>query len=115
MALVSTLLIMILAPNLGVSFFSFFWTVFLVFLTLGSLLELFVSFIIDHKRFRNPIYRYIASVFLYIYGGILILASLSMVIEKLSPIDLTLLLTLGVLPAWVYYHVKLIVRRILSN
>ncbi|WP_017187179.1 hypothetical protein [Alkalibacillus haloalkaliphilus] len=112
---ISALLFTIIAPQLGISFLMFFWVSFLIIFTLGQLLNYFVKYIVDNDRFKTTVYRYLASVMLYAYGGVLILASLSLVIERLAPLELFNLLTLGVLPAWLYFHLDLLVKRLLPK
>ncbi|MDV2582951.1 hypothetical protein [Alkalibacillus haloalkaliphilus] len=112
---VSALIFTVIAPQLGGSFLTFFWVTFLIMITLGQLLDFFVKYIVDHERFRSVIYRYFASVFLYAYGGVLILASLSLVVEQLSPLELSHLIMLGVLPAWIYFHLDIVIKRLLPK
>ncbi|GEN45475.1 hypothetical protein [Alkalibacillus haloalkaliphilus] len=112
---ISALLFTIIAPQLGIPFLTFFWVTFLIMFTLGRMLNYFVKYIIDYDRFRSSLYRYMASVMLYAYGGVLILASLSLVIDQLAPLELSNLLTLGVLPAWLYFHLDLLVKRLLPK
>ncbi|WP_188208116.1 hypothetical protein [Alkalibacillus aidingensis] len=82
-----------------------------ILLLAGSLYSVVADYLIEVKHFQHKTVEYLYSLFLYAFGGVLVIA-LFQIVQGSIP-DFTLWapwLFLGVFPALLYFHVMLVFR-----
>lgn len=86
-----------------------YFHILLGYLLLGIPISFFIDLIICKHNYSSKIIKYLYSIFLYSFGGVIAFFILYFLLEKSFIVDYRFVLG-GVIPSIIYYHVSILIK-----